>query len=180
MVYNRVIHGRFVDLRSITMEDAQFSYSIRMDEKNKDVVGQVASSVEEQRKFIEWQMLQPGDYYFVVLNKQGERIGLIGVYDIHDGIGEVGREVNCGSPVESMEAEVLLNQFIKEELKLERYCSVVYAHNKRQLSLIRKCGYEIEREIERNGIPSYYFEYKTQIDYMKKTKKLLEKITFTI
>ena len=111
MIYDKVIQGRFVDLKSITLEDAdvEFSYQIRKEEKNCKTVGQLAGSLEEQRKFIEWQITEPGDYYFVVWNKKGERIGLIGVYDIHDQTGEIGREVNDAGPVEAMEAEVLLN-----------------------------------------------------------------------
>ena len=82
MVYDKVIVGKFVDLRSITPEDAEFSYNIRADKRNKDTVGQLAESVDAQRRYIENQMQKPDDYYFVVLNKKGERIGLIGVYDI--------------------------------------------------------------------------------------------------
>ena len=46
MVYPEVIHGMFVDLRSITLDDAEFSYNIRADKRNRDTVGQLASSLE--------------------------------------------------------------------------------------------------------------------------------------
>ena len=70
MVYPEVIHGMFVDLRSITLDDAEFSYNIRADKKNRDTVGQLAPSLEAQKDFIRWQMQEPNDYYFVVLNKK--------------------------------------------------------------------------------------------------------------
>ena len=89
MVYNEIIKGKFVDLRSITLDDAEFSYNIRADERFRDTVGQLAPSLEAQRAFIDWQMKEPDDYYFVVLNKKGERIGLYGVYNFHDGMAEV-------------------------------------------------------------------------------------------
>ena len=76
LVYDKVIKGRFVDLRSITLDDAEFSYNIRADRKNRELVGQPAALIEEQREFIKWQMSEPNDYYFVALNKKGERIVL--------------------------------------------------------------------------------------------------------
>ena len=111
MVYPEVIHGMFVDLRSITLDDAEFSYNIRADKRNRDTVGQLAASLEAQKDFIRWQMQEPNDYYFVVLNKKGERIGLIGAYDMHDGMAEVGREVNVGEPTETMEVGILIRSF---------------------------------------------------------------------
>lgn len=129
MVYDKIIHGKFVDLRSITLDDAQFSYDIRNDEKHRDVVGQLAKTVEEQAKFIEWQMQEPNDYYFVVLNKKGERIGLTGVYSIHDSMGEIGREVSYGNPMETAETANLLEDFCVDVLHLKRMNFVVYTNN---------------------------------------------------
>lgn len=162
MVYDGRIEGRFVDLRSVTLDDAQFSYDIRADEQHRYLVGQVASSVEEQKKFIEWQMKQPGDYYFVVENKKGQRIGLTGVYNVHDGVGEIGREVSYGSPVETMETELLLEDFYSNVLKLEKITYVIYENNKRQLSIQRKRKIEPVKIVERSGVKSYLFEVDVQ------------------
>ncbi len=174
MVYPGKIKGRFVTLRSITMDDAEFSYNIRAEEKNRETVGQLAPSLEAQRKFIEWQMAEPDDYYFVVLNRKGERIGLIGIYDIHGDIGEVGREVNDGSAVEAMEAQVLLTDFAMDVLHLKRQCFVVYANNKRNLSNVRKSGTQPTRKGTRSGVESYFFEKNFSKD--EKVRKLLSKI----
>ena len=176
MQYNNVIYGKFVDLRSITIEDSEFSYYIRADEKYRNTVGRPASSVEAQRKFIEWQIQQPGDYYFVVLNKKGQRIGLIGVYDIHDGMGEVGREVNSGSPMETMEAEILLNEFIRDILHLKKTCYVIYLNNRKNISNQRKKGCEPLRIIKRNGVECAYYEGTVDNNNDIKIKRLLEKI----
>lgn len=176
MVYSEVIRGKFVDLRSIGVEDAQFSYDIRADERNCKTVGQVAQSVDKQRQFIEWQMQQPNDYYFVVMNKSGERIGLIGVYNIHDDIGELGREVNNGNPMESMEAEVLLADFCREVLHLKKTCAVIYADNKKHISIQKKRGYEPLYETERNGISCLYYENMVTENDHAKIRALLDKI----
>lgn len=157
MVYPEVIHGKFVDLRSITLDDAEFSYNIRADKNNAATVGQLAESVEAQRKFIEWQMQEPNDYYFVVLNKKGKRIGLYGVYDIHDGMAEVGREVNVGEPAERMEVGLLIADFCRDVLKLKKTCFVIYANNIHHISDAKKTSRFVRSEI-RSGHEALYFE----------------------
>lgn len=157
MVYPEVIHGRFVDLRSITLDDAEFSYNIRADKQNRDTVGQLAETVEAQRKFIEWQMQEPDDYYFIVLNKQGVRIGLYGVYDIHDGMAEVGREVNIGEPIERIEVGPLVAQFCYNVLHLNKICFVVYSNNTHHISHVKKVSTYV-KTVVRGGHEALYYE----------------------
>lgn len=178
MVYDKVIEGKFVDLKSITLddEDVEFSYQIRKEEKNCKTVGQLASSLEEQRNFIKWQINEPGDYYFVVRNKKGERIGLIGVYDIHDGIGEIGREVNDGSPVEAMEADVLLDEFCRTVLHLEKITYVIYLSNKKHINNHKKRGVEMKKTVIRNGVECAYYERDADGKDLAKTRQLLGRI----
>lgn len=178
MIYEKVIHGKFVDLKSITLddEDVEFSYSIRKEEKNCRTVGQLASSMEEQRNFIKWQISEPDDYYFVVRNKNGERIGLIGVYDIHDGIGEVGREVNDGSSVEAMEAEVLLDEFCRAVLHLQKITYVIYLSNKKHINNHKKRGIEMQKTVMRNGVECAYYERPADGKDFATTRQLLNRI----
>ena len=157
MVYPEVIHGMFVDLRSISLDDVEFSYNIRADKRNRDTVGQLAPSLEAQKNFIRWQMQEPNDYYFVVLNKKGERIGLYGVYDIHDGMAEVGREVNIGEPTEIMEVYLLISNFCKDVLKLKRTCCVVYENNVHHLNEVKKSSTFVKK-VSRGGHNAFYFE----------------------
>ena len=178
MVYPEVIHGMFVDLRSITLDDAEFSYNIRADKRNRETVGQLAPSLEAQKDFIRWQMQEPNDYYFVVLNKKGERIGLIGAYDLHDGMIEIGREVNVGEPTESMETEVLIRRFCHEILGFDKICGVIYANNSKHISDAVKIGGQNQRLVKRGNRDAFYFEYDLlhENPTMQKIKKLLEKV----
>ena len=178
MVYPEVIHGMFVDLRSITLDDAEFSYNIRADKRNRDTVGRLAPSLEAQKDFIRWQMQEPNDYYFVVLNKKGERIGLIGAYDMQDGIIEVGREVNIGEPAEIMEAEILIRDFCKENLGLKKICGVVYANNKKRLSDAVKIGGRNIRPIKRGDNDAFYLEYDLVDEgvSVKRIRRLLKQL----
>lgn len=159
MVYDGIIKGKFVDLRSITLEDAQFSYDIRADERFRDTVGQLAPSVEAQRAYIEMQMAKPDDYYFVVLNKKGERIGLYGIYDLHDGMAEVGREVNIGEPMETLEVSLLINDFCVNVLGITKTCSVIYSNNTKHISDELKRGGKHLRTERRGEHEALYFEH---------------------
>lgn len=175
MVYPEVIHGMFVDLRSITLDDAEFSYNIRADKRNRDTVGQLAPSLEAQKEYIRWQMQEPNDYYFVVLNKKGERIGLYGVYDIHDGMAEVGREVNVGEPTEIMEVYLLISNFCKDVLKLKRTCCVVYENNVHHLNEVKKSSTFVKK-VSRGGHNAFYFENDLDKESFSsvKIKRMLE------
>ena len=178
MVYPEVIHGMFVDLRSITLDDAEFSYNIRADKRNRDTVGQLAPSLEAQKDFIRWQMQEPNDYYFVVLNKKGERIGLVGIYDIRGDIGEFGREVNVGEPAEIMEVGIVLATFCINVLHLKKISYVIYANNVTHLSTIKKRGGNYKKIVERNGIKAFYFEQSLETETIgaKKVRLTLERL----
>jgi RimJ/RimL family protein N-acetyltransferase len=178
MIYPEVIHGMFVDLRSITLDDAEFSYNIRADKRNRDTVGQLAPSLDAQKDFIRWQMQEPNDYYFVVLNKKGERIGLVGIYDIHDDIGEYGREVNIGEPAERMEVGVILAYFCEVVLHLKKICYVIYANNIGNINNAKKRGGVFIKTMERNGRDALYFEHSVCVenDCARKTRLTLERL----
>lgn len=158
MVYDKTIEGKFVKLRSITPDDAEFSFNLRRDPRFVSIMGQPAKTVEDQKKFIEWQMKQPGDYYFVVLNKKNERIGLIGIYNIQNDVGEAGRELNIGAPNETIEAQLLLTDFCINVLHLKKRTCVIYKYNKKQLNLLKRFKIFPKREVVRSGIVSYEFE----------------------
>lgn len=162
MVYENEIIGKFVMLRSISIDDAEFSYNLRKDPRFVSVMGQPAKSIEAQKQYIEWQRKEPGDYYFVVYNKSGKRIGLIGVYNIKGDTCEFGRELNIGEPYESMEAEILNLDFARKVLGIKYSKAIVYKHNTRQFNMLKKRGKNEIREIIHNGIPSYLMETTTE------------------
>lgn len=170
MVYDKVIQGKFVSLRSITLDDAEFSYNLRKDPRFVEIMGQSAPSSEAQREYIKNQREKEGDYYFVVENRAGERIGLIGVYDIQGDRCEIGRELNIGAAYETMEASILISEFALNDLHLKTSVSCIYKNNSKQLKKQRQLGIEPIREIMRSGIPAY--EYETPIiDVLKRLEK---------
>ena len=167
MVYPDELKGRYVTLSSITEDDAEFSYKLRSDERFVKTMGQPASSVEAQREYIRKQREKEGDYYFVVRDRLGERIGLIGVYDIHDGKAELGRELNIGAPTETMEAEVLLIDFCRDVLHIKEFNAVVYKNNKKVIRMHHKRGEDPVGEVVRSGVEAY--EYRSTMAEKEKS-----------
>lgn len=158
MVYEGVLKGRFVYLKSITLDDAQFSFDIRSAPENRETVGVPAKSVEEQRKFIEWQMKEPNDYYFVVYNRKGEKIGLYGIYNVEGDMCEIGREVNRGSCVEVFEAQSLAMDFAMDYMGMKRACYVIYSNNASHLHNQKHCGIKPLKKDVRSGRECFYYE----------------------
>ncbi|MBR1508301.1 MAG: GNAT family N-acetyltransferase [Eubacterium sp.] len=176
MVYDKEFRGNFVYFKSINEEDAEFSFNIRNAENNRSTVGQLAESVEAQREFIRRQRQKPGDYYFVVYNNNDEKIGLIGVYDIVGDAGEVGREVNDGSPVEAMEAEILLEDFAIDILGLKRKIAVIYTNNRKHIKSQQKLGYEPVGTVTRGGTECLLFETAFDKEHTKKIRQLINQL----
>lgn len=178
MVYDGMIVGKFVKLRSIDVNDASFSYNIRESKKAKGLVGQPISSISAQMKYIEAQRKRPDDYYFVVLNHQDIPIGLYGIYDIKDGQGEIGREVNVGNAAQALETEVLAIEFAAEYLHLKRVVYVIYANNLKHIRMQKKLGHKPKREVMRGNIKCYEYivTIEEAIEGQKKVKEKLSKL----
>lgn len=175
MIYDKIIEGKYVNLRSVLEDDIQFTYDIRKDPQFNGYVGCLAENLEAQRKYIISQMDKEGDYYFVIENKKGERIGLIGIYDIHGKVGEEGRTVSYGSPLENIEATLLLEGFARDVLGLEIISISVYADNKKIIHGCIKAGFEVIRKDIRSGKNSVVMEISCKKDNPRR-KKYLEMI----
>ncbi len=89
MITNNLV-GRYVELRSAKVEDAEFALNIRHTPKAMKFMPPLDITLEQQKSWIEKQRITEGDYFFIVFNKNNERIGVISVYDIHDKQGEIG------------------------------------------------------------------------------------------
>ena len=107
MVYNKVIEGKYVNLRSVEEQDAEFTLSLRQDPQLTKYLPKLDITLEQQINWIKKQRTTEGDYYFVIENKGGKSIGVIGVYDVTEKFAETGRIAVVGSSFESIEAQLL-------------------------------------------------------------------------
>lgn len=163
MVYDKVIEGKYVNLRSVLEDDIEFTYNIRKDPQFHGMMGCAALTIEEQSCYIMQQIKKENDYYFVIENKKGKSIGLIGVYDINEKIAEEGRSVSYGSPLENIEAGLLIDFFEREILKLEWIRINIYEENKKMIHMCRRLGYEEIGKDTRGGKKSIVMQISCKL-----------------
>ena len=140
MVYDGVIEGRYVDLRSATEVDAEFTLAVRQDPEFNKYLPRVNNTLEQQKAWIKKQREKEGDYFFVVWDKGGERLGTISIYDIQGDQAEAGRLTMRGNALQSVEAQLLSFYFGFNDLGLKEIVSYIYAENARALRFTQQFG----------------------------------------
>lgn len=179
MVYEGVLEGRYVDLKACTEDDAEFTLSLRTDPELGKFFPEVHSNVEQQRTWIRSQRSREGDYFFVVWNKSGERIGTIAVYNIVGDDGEGGRIIiRSDNPFDVFEAQLLLDRFAFFSLGLKLMKGFIFADNKRAIRFNKQVsGKLLPSELDENGREIIRVETTAEDFYAidRKISKLLYK-----
>ena len=129
MVYEGIIKGKYVSLRSINVEDAEFALALRQDPVITRYLPRLDITVEQQIDWIKKQRIKEGDYFFLISNIEDKPIGVIGLYDIHGNCGETGRIAVIGNAFESIEAQLLCFDFGFDILRLDKTINYVYQDN---------------------------------------------------
>lgn len=119
MVRTDEMAGKYVTLKSATLEDALFTSKLRADEQLIKFVHKVDCTLEGQMKYIQSQREKPDDFYFIIRSLRGESLGTIALYHINDGSGELGRWLSYGNAAENLESVMLLHDMAYEELGLD-------------------------------------------------------------
>lgn len=177
MVYDKAIEGKFVHLRAVQPEDAQFILKIRNDKEISKHLPPLDITVEQQKSWISKQRNDTDSYYFIFTNNKGESLGTISAYNINNEHAEVGRFCSFGDSVQNMEAALLCDDFIFYTLGLSYLEIWVYKENKPVISLNQGFGCRWYGEnVDDSGEP-FLFGKLTKEDYEKKTLKIRKNIS---
>ena len=174
MVYNEIIEGRYVNLRSVEERDAEFTLSLRQDPNLTKYLPKLDITLEQQISWIRKQRNQEGDYYFVVENKKGEKIGVIGVYDVNGDCAETGRIAMIGNAFESIEAQLLSFDFAFDILKLEKTVNYVMADNIHALRFSQMFGSQSSEPFEDSDGNMRIDGVITKASYLKSKDKIIK------
>lgn len=142
MVYDGIIEGKYVNLRPVEEKDAEFTLSLRQDPNLTKYLPKLDITLEQQISWIKKQREKEGDYYFVIENKEGSNIGVIGVYDVKEKCAETGRVAVIGSAFESIEAQLLSFDFAFDVLQVDYTVNYVMADNVHALRFSQMFGSE--------------------------------------
>lgn len=142
-------------MRSATVEDAEFTLSVRQDPEFNKYLPRVSNTLEQQVAWIISQRQKQGDYYFVVWSKEGNRIGTISIYNIDGDRAEAGRLTMRGNPFQCIEAQLLSFHFGFNNLGLKSIVSYIYAENERALRFTKQFGGVLHQPEEKDGHMEY-------------------------
>ena len=140
MVYNDIIQGVGINLRSVEEKDAEFIFVLRQDKERTKYIHSISGTVEDQRQWIRLQREREGDYYFIVEDKGGKPIGALGYYDIKNKNGEIGRMVINGSYAQNCDAIVQIRKFAFETIGADSVRSTVVDGNKTMIAQLKRLG----------------------------------------
>lgn len=140
MAYIEPIIGRYVELKSITMEDAQFSLDIRQDPEFNKYLPRINNTLGQQIEWINIQRKKRDDYFFIVWDKNEIPIGTIGVFDIFNNPPKVGRLALKGNVLQNIEAAMLAYHFGLYDLQLPQLWGFIYVDNIRAIRFAEQFG----------------------------------------
>lgn len=79
-----LLNGKNINMRTVKVEDAEFIFSMRQNESKTKFLSKVSGTVESQKKWIlnyKQRENEKQEFYFVIESKQGEKLGLVRMYD---------------------------------------------------------------------------------------------------
>ena len=155
MVYDGIIEGQTINMRSVLPDDAEITYAMRMDKDKVRYMHKISGTVEDQRNYIVNQNKKTGDYLFLVLDKNGNPIGMRGIYDVKSDSAESGRTIGYGDAFQNMEAILLGFDFAFEKLHVKSIYMDAFADNTSVIGIQKQIGAE---EVERNHIDGWECE----------------------
>ncbi len=131
MALCETIYGKFVDLKCVTEDDAEFTLELRQDPEFAKFLPRIDNTLEEQIDWIKKQREEKGDYFFCVWSKDGRRLGTVGLVDVFDEVPQGGRLALKGNAFENIESYMLTLQYAFYELKVKSIWGFVYLENER-------------------------------------------------
>ena len=157
----------------VDKEDAQFIVDLRTDSTLSRFLSQTTNSVTDQEKWIENYKVRKSnkkEYYFITLNKKGDRLGLNRLYNFDEKSFEIGSWLFLPNLVDSSSiiGDIAARDFGFEVLNFE-YCR--FEVRKLNKSVVR---YHLNYGPEKIGEDDLNFYFKLGKEkYIKHRDKLL-------
>lgn len=177
MVYDKIIEGLTVNLRSVDISDAEITYNMRKNSEKTKFMHPVTGTVTDQKDYIEKQRKKPNDYLFLVSDKLGNAIGMRGIYDVTETTAESGRTIGYGDVFQNMEALLLGLDFAFDILGVNRILMDAAAENQSIRGIQIQLG---AKEYKRDYIPGLRYEFVFSVleyrDYQQQREKIMKMI----
>ena len=152
MLYDKIIRGNYINLRSVIPSDAAVTLSMRLDKEKTKYLHPVKNDINLQTEWIKKQNDRNGDYFFLAINKENVEVGTFGIDSIKGDVGHSGRLLMYGNAIESMEVNILVFRFAFEFLKLSCIEGDVDSRNMSAIRLDKEFGFVFQEAIYDNEL----------------------------
>lgn len=179
MVYEGIIEGKTVRLRSVEERDAEITFKMRSDPQKSRFFHSAKGTVDDQLNYIRNQRQKQGDYLFIIEDMDGNPIGMKGLYNYDPKKNEIesGRFVGFGSQVQNMEALILSCDFAFDILKVKIINMAALETNTVMLGIQKKLGVVFTYKDIPAGMKDYNLHsYLTKDSYLTAKPKVLSLI----
>ena len=140
MFLEKEVYGKYICLKAVSEEDAEFTAKLRADDNLNKHIHKVDTTIDGQKKYINAQRNKDNDYYFIIWSLSGEALGTIALYNIKSGSGELGRWVSYGNALQNLESIILIHDIAFDILKLKTVFTCTNITNDRVISFWNRFG----------------------------------------
>lgn len=140
MIYNEPCNGKYITIRSVKFEDAEFTSALRSDKKKCEHIHNVDATIEGQIKWINYQQNKANDYYFLIQSLTGDKLGTIALYNFFDDECELGRWVSYGNALQNLESVVLLHDIAFDSFNMNAVFTCTNITNAKVISFWKHFG----------------------------------------
>lgn len=142
MRHSLTAEGYGLRLRPVRIGDAAFIVWLRNLDYVKGRVGDSATDVAEQEKWLNCYFEREGDYYFIAETLNEIPLGTYGIYDLDETSAEIGRLVIRPEVPAGAAATLLLTDLFYSQMGITQLRGRVVEHNHRAHSFFRKLGFK--------------------------------------
>ena len=164
------LNGKYVTLREVRLEDAEFILNLRCDEKKAKYLHKTPNDIKKQIEYIKNYFFLKNEWYFIAENKSGKKIGTYRIYDIKNDSFCIGSWLMLNGVLanETFETDFLCKMYGFNVLGFNKIHFEVRKENKKVWKYHSNFGATkiAENEIE------YFFEL-TKENYLLKVPPML-------
>lgn len=167
------LSGKYINLREINMNDATFVLSLRCDPEKSKYLNKTDYALKKQEDYIRRYETLDKEWYFIIENKTGKKLGTYRVYDLRQESFCIGSwlMINGCTIEEVIEGDYMLRMFGFEQTKLDKIHFDVRKDNKKVINYHKLVGGRIVSEDDKN-----YFFTCSKSDYLNKIKVFMSDI----
>ncbi len=165
------LQGKFVNLREVTIKDAEFILKLRCDDKKSRFIHKTEYNIAKQVEYLNNYLKKDNEWYFIIENKEHTPIGTTRIYDVEGDkyTGGSWLMIDKATAQETLEGDLLMKSYSFDVLGFSKDCFDVRKENRKVVRFHQICGSKIVGE---NDI-DYFFEY-TKEDFEKNRDRLYE------